>query len=77
MDVHVNYLPIEGIGRVRVSTSDIDYICPPETCLFWPGDSVVVERYVSWPQAVQGHVAWTADAARVSKAIMEHRRHCA
>ena len=75
---------LEGVGSVEISTSDLDYLAhdafgyQPETCLFWgAGDrreSVVVETYPSWPEAIQGHVAWTADIARVAKAVSEHVR---
>jgi hypothetical protein len=73
---------LEGIGVVEISTSDLDYLAHdafgyrPETCLFWERrgrrESVVVERYGSWPEAIQGHVAWTADTGRVAKAIVDH-----
>jgi len=69
-------IQLEGFA-VEVSTSDVDYLAyadlVPETCLFWPGGTVVVEKYVAWPQAVQGHVSWL-DAERVARAIFEETR---
>lgn len=77
MEVHRTDIQLEGVS-VEVSTSDLDYLGPPETCLFWvhkgKRESVVVETYSDWPAAVQGHVSWTADVARVAQVVVEYRR---
>ncbi|ASZ74605.1 hypothetical protein KHO57_gp030 [Mycobacterium phage Phabba] len=77
MEVHRTDIQLEGVS-VEVSTSDLDYLGPPETCLFWVHrdrrESVVVEQYDDWVQAVQGHVNWTADVARIAQVVAEYRR---
>jgi hypothetical protein len=77
MEIRQHEVPLDGLVVV-VSTSDINQIImTPETCLFWPvgngQESCVVETYNSWYEAVQGHVAWTADPARIARAVVEHK----
>lgn len=89
MEIRRDEVTIEGLGQVIVSTSDLDYLvydalCP-ETALFWVEPSeysnvagivcnASVEAYLSWPLAIQGHIAWVADPARIAKAIHEERK---
>lgn len=53
---------LETIGNVDVSTVNLTATTPfwtgSETCLFFKGESEVVETYSTWRQAVAGHVKW-------------------
>lgn len=54
---------LEGIGPVAVSTIDLathglPWLVGIETCLFWGGQSRVVESYSTWARGVRGHVKW-------------------
>lgn len=70
--------PLEGIGKVTVSTSRIPKW--PETCIFWPKrseasreESRVCETYATWDDAAKGHVEWL-DQSRVARFIHETMR---
>ena len=64
---------IESIGKVDISTIDLSQhgrrgLVGFETCLFWGGNSDVVESYATWDEAVQGHAEWNC-AEKVARAL--------
>lgn len=65
---------VKGVGPVKVSTILLP-IGPElyETCLFWRGDSEVVERYLAPGKALRGHARWL-DPAKLEERIDAVRR---
>jgi hypothetical protein len=67
-------LTVESIGPVDISTIDLSchgvrFLTGCETCLFWGRcESVVVEGYATWDEAVQGHAEWNS-AEKVAHAL--------
>lgn len=71
---HKDKVEVKGIGPVLVST----VLLPMkpflyETCLFWQGDSEVVEVYSAPGKALRGHAGWL-DPAKIEDRIDAVRR---
>lgn len=69
---------IETVGKVDISTIDLSQhgrrgLVGIETCLFWRGNSEVVESYPTWDAAVEGHAEWQS-AEKVAHAL--HVLYC-
>lgn len=64
---------VPGVGPVEVSTVLLGMPAGLyETCLFWKGDSEVVERYANPASARSGHARWL-DPAKLKAAIYAAR----
>lgn len=64
---------VETVGKVDISTIDLSthgvrWLNGYETCLFWGGNSRVVDIYLTWDDAVEGHAEWQS-AEKVARAI--------
>lgn len=58
------------LGAVLVSTSDVTRY--PETALFFANDSIVVQSYRSWGEAITGHYQWKASPSQCWNSIVAH-----
>ena len=56
-----NTINLESIGQVVVSTVELHHTWGNgfETCLFWTGNSMVVDNYSDEYDAKVGHIRWT------------------
>ena len=74
-----NTVAVQKVGPVEVSTVDLSL--PEygivgkgyETCLFWKGDSEVVEWYATQSQAEQGHARWLEVFEPIQRIVKESR----
>ncbi|AXQ51643.1 hypothetical protein SEA_COLT_31 [Mycobacterium phage Colt] len=67
--------PGQLFGAIDVSTADANnwMVFTPETCLFWGhGNTLVVERYETWDEAISGHSRWYNNPARCVERILAY-----